>query len=327
MGDATNTVTDADEMSKFEGFSAKDGVRQDPATTEPPKDQEQNPKPASDPKAAAQATEGDEDENEEAEAAGADDDAKKHASAQERINKAVGKQRAAERRAEAAEQRTLALERRLAAIEASLTPKPAQAKSAATDAPPDPSAYKGGEFDSQYIRDLARYEALQATKTLRAETEQSAAERQRAAEAAAVAEKIQTFTDAATETYEDFAEVVFADHNQISQVLVDLCLESDHGAQIAYELALDPKEQRRLVALTPAQQAAWFGRREAALISSQDGDAGQDAANKGGQAAPKQSKAPPPPSHQSKGNGGQATVSASTPNFSDFERMAMGAKS
>lgn len=308
----TVAETDTEQMNRFAGFSVKDGVRDEPAT----KTVEGKAAPAAKTVAKDPAKVDGED--------GDEKDAEKHRSAQSRIDKAVGKQRDAERRATAAETRANNLEQRLAGIEARLTPANGGGKGAAVEGEPDPKKYEGGEFDTRYIRDLARYEAKQATKEIREESRDAASSQQAQAAAAEFQGRIDEFTEKATDTYEDFAEVVFDESNKFSTTVVELSLESEHGAQIAYELALDPKEQRRLAGLTPAQQAKWFGKREIELESSKTTDGEQGEGEGAEKPAAKGSKAPPPPKHQTRGNGGTGGVSAATDDFAAFERMAMG---
>lgn len=318
-GTGTETETDQEQANRFNGFSVIDGEVQ-----EPPKD-EKAEKAAKGSKAAdgddtAKAGEGDDTTK-----AGEGDD--KHRSAQDRINKAVRSQRAAERRADAAEQRANSLEQRFANLEARLTTPKGGGNAGDADKEPDPKSYQGGEFDTRYIRDLARYEARQATKETSAQSRE-AASTQQAREAAAESQRvIDEFTEKASDTYPDFAEVVFDESNKFSTTLVLLSLDSEHGAQIAYELANDPKEQRRLAALTPAAQTKWFVKRELELEGSSPGsDAdGEDAEAKAAAALEaKRTKAPPPPAHKGKGTGGTGQVSAATTDFAAFERMATG---
>jgi hypothetical protein len=198
-----------------------------------------------------------------------------------------------------------------------------------SDAEPDAKDYQGGEFDPRYIRDLARYEARKAATETSRKSQESASSREAAAAAEETQRQIEEFADKASEVYDDFREVVFDDSNKFSPTLVALTIESEFGAQIAYELASDPKEQRRIANLPAAAQAKWFGKREAELESSskaKDANEG-DGAGAGADASSKpKPKAPPPPQHQSKGNGGTGQVSAATTDFAAFERMATGGR-
>lgn len=321
MGDKDNQVQEQDpstEMNRFAGFTAMDGVRQEPA------------KPADDDdkgKSTQAAGGGEDDKN----ADDKGDKGDKHNSAQARIDKAVKAQRTAERRADAAERRADSLEQRLAGIEARLNGGAGGAKPANTnssDTEPDPSKYEGGEFDAKYIRDLARYEATKAARESTRQSAQAAQTQEQQQAAAAFKAQIEEFTEKATDKYDDFAEVVFDESNKFSNTLVELSLDSEYGAQIAYELAQDPKEQRRLANLSPAAQAKWFGKREAEL-SSQAEDAKQKNGESSGdetETAKPKPKAPPPPQHQAKGNGGTGAVNAATEDFAAFERMAMAQK-
>lgn len=309
--------TDAQEMSRFNGFSVIDGVAQEPEKAKPADDGKDDGDTGGD-----EDTSGDEGAKDKA--AAKDDKGDKHRSAQDRIDKAIKNQRAAERRATAAENRANSLEQRLANIEARLTAPAGGSKAADADTEPDPKKYQGGEFDTRYIRDLARYEARQASKETSAQSRE-AANTQQAREAAAEAKRvIDDFAEKASEIYEDFAEVVFDDSNKFSPTLVELSLVSEFGAQIAYELALDAKEQRKVANMTTAQQARWFAKREIELESSKAPDADDKDGDDADPGAERRPKAPPPPKHQVKGSGGTGKVSAATPDFAAFERMAMG---
>lgn len=315
------------QMNQFTGGSFVDGVRQEPAKGADDKDTKegQQSKPTGKQQDTQAAGEGDDTQDGGAKEG---DKGEKHRSAQDRIDKAVKGQRKAERERDALRSELAATNQRLAGIEARLNGAGGGAKPSAnsSDGEPDPTKYEGGEFDAKYIRDLARYEAKKAATETSRQSAAAAQTQEQQQAAAAFKVQLDEFTEKATEIYDDFAEVVFDESNKFSATLVELSLDSEFGAQIAYELALDPKEQRRLAALSPSKQAVWFGQREAEL-SSQAGDAkkqnGESSGDDSDTAKPKP-KAPPPPQHQSKGNGGTGAVSAATEDFGAFERMAMG---
>lgn len=315
--------TSGAQMDKFQGFSTVDG-----AVQTPPKVQNANAKPMKG-KAADAEPEG---EGEEGQQPGGE--GKPHKSADKRISQAVGRQRAAERRADAAEARATATEARLAAIETRLTG--AQTHATAPKAP-DPKDFDGGEFDARYIAALARFEAKQevaaATTTVRAEATATAqtAEQQRAQ--VAFTAKRDAFFETASEEFDDFEEVVGATDVPISPTVGELALDSEFGAQIMYELASDLKEARKVHAMPAAKQAAWFGRQEAKLSSSHsdaddggegDGDDGEPPKRQSGPKS-KVTRAPAPGEYEPRGQGTVPKVSAATPDFAQFERMAMGA--
>lgn len=299
--------SDADQMSAFSGFTTQDGVAvETPAA--PVEPTASAPAPA-EPEASGEES-GDDGEGG---AATEGEQSDRHRSAQARIDKAVARQRAAERRAEE-------LEARLSALEGRAAP-PQQPRQPAADAPPDPTQFQGGEFDPKYVAALSRYEARQEVVKAREEAAQATAERQRADAVREFEEKRGKFVDLGVEKYADFEEVALDNSVHISPTVATLAFESDHGPEIVYALAQDSKEQKRVSAMSPARQAAWFGRREAELeLSSRSPDAGAESP------PPKVTKAPPPPGSTSRGTGGTPKVAADTTDFAQFERMAASQK-
>ena len=318
MGEKTTTQeTPSDEMARFEGFSTVDGAVQEkaaPAATEK--------KPAA--KAAEKAAEAEgEHDDEHADGGGADGAGKPAKSAQERINKAVAKQRAAERRAEELERRIEALERGGRQPQAQQqTTAQQQTPAPGGDKEPVPTDYEGGEYDARYIRDVAKWAAKEELRQTSA-AQQAAREQQTVAERRTeMVKKRDALTEKAVELYDDFEEVVFDDGVIITPTVGELILDSEFGPQIAYALASDPEAQKRVSVMSPARQAAWFGRQEAEL-SSKTPDAGEGEENDE-PPPPKVTKAPPVPRGNARGVGGSPKISADTTNFADFERMASG---
>lgn len=255
--------------------------------------------------------------------------------------------KAAERRAEAAERRADALERRLAALEGGkpLTEgKPAgKDDDAGKPDPTDTEKYQYGELDPKYLKDLARYEALAAVRE-DAESKKTASQAAADKEAQeAFQERVATFAEAGEEEFEDFHETVMEtlaskenpDGWPCSATLGELLMESEHGPAIAYALATDVAEARRVYKMSEPRQAIWFGKKEAELdtagsaANGQEGDGKTPAAAAGGktQAKPavRESKAPPPPS-KVQGGSGNKMPNAATTDFAAFESMAMGQK-
>ena len=88
-------------------------------------------------------------------------------------------------------------------------------------------------------------------------------------------------------------------------------MESPVGAKIAYELAKNPAESRRINALPPLKQAAEFGKMEARLADPPvQGKLGKKAAV---------SQADPPVT-QVRGQGGKFKADSATTDFAAFER-------
>lgn len=350
--DAVNKVPSLDEqMGAFKGFSTEDGevagstaVKGDAAAQEqarqPAKAQTAAEKLAALGKPAGKATKqaqaedehADEDENAEAdEGAGEGEDEgadereqerseRRPKSADKRIAQAVGRQRAAERRAEAAERSLADLNARMARLEqGGLTQGRQPANNAADDqnTPPDPSDYQYGELDVKFIADTARYETLKTLREQDARRAQAQRQTQEDAGREAMAEKFRDFEVAGLARYDDFDEVVTESAKRgewaLSPLLASLLIDSDHGTDIAYHLASNRDEAKRVYAMTPAQQAKWFGQREA-VLSSETPDARQIAA--------RVSQAPGVPRREARGSGSRQQVSPDTADFAAFERLA-----
>lgn len=344
--DAVNKAPTLDEqLGAFKGFSAENGeivgstsakaiaAAQEPAKAvtkpltaaerlaafeKPTKDDD------ADEGAADEPAEGAAEEGEE-EGEGEEDDppaerTTKPKSADKRIAQAVGRQRAAERRAELAERQLSDLAARMTRLESgNLTPQPQRANNATSDigTPPDPSEYQYGELDVKFIADTARYETL---KTLAEQDTRRAAQAQQQRQAAgqtAMAEKYREFESEGLARYDDFDEVVTAGAQRgdwpLSPMLASLLLDSENGTDIAYHLATNRKEAKRVFELTPAQQAKWFGQRDAVLSSDAPG-----AHN----VAKRVSNAPDVPRREARGNGSRQQVSPDTADFAAFERLA-----
>lgn len=259
----------------------------------------------------------------------------KKRSTQDRINKAVRNQRAAERRADAAEARATAAEARLARGDTSdLTGDTKKATNDAAGAP-DPKKYEFGELDTGYMRALARWEAKQeiAEQTEAQRKTQLTASERKAAEK--FEETVTAFEEVGTEKYPDFADVVIeAGRNKewpLSDELGALIFESieEHGPDIAYMLATDLPLATKISKLPARQQLAWFGREQAKLIAGtgatdeddEEGESEDDAAKK--IPAQKVSKAPAPVT-RARGQGSNSSVPGDTTDFRAFEASIQG---
>lgn len=259
----------------------------------------------------------------------------------DRVKRAQEGRRNAERRAAAAERKSADLERRLAALEAGggkvpLTGDTKKANDGASDKEPEPKDFEFGEVDAKYIRALARWEAKQVTAEAakNQQTETRTAEQERAQEE--FTEKKAAFEDAGLEAFDDFQEVVIDTVTlpksdpaawPLSATVGELLLESEHGPAIAYALASDIPEAKRVNKLSPAQQAAWFGRQEAKLSTNTDGKEKPEATARAGrevtkEAAPRAVSRAPLPLERGRGAGGNKQVSAATTDFAAFEALA-----
>ena len=258
--------------------------------------------------------------------------------------KSAARYRKMERERNDAVRKTSELEARLVALEAGnkapLTADKEKGKDAAAEGAPDPKKFEYGELDANYIRALARWEAKQEiaeqTKTQQTETLTAQQKADKEKFEAARAE----FEDKGAELYEDFDEVVMQGARDkawpLSDTLGGVLMTSEYGARIAYELASDPKEAKRVFDLAPMRQVAWLGRREAVLEAESAGSgANDDGKGESGKAAAdtkdtktataKVSKAPAPIT-RTRGQGSASETPGSTQDFAAFEAAAMGRK-
>lgn len=228
---------------------------------------------------------------------------------------------------------------------ASLT---ADAKGAKTELPGKPDhtdaeKYEYGKLDPDYLADLSAWAARNAIHQDK-EASKSGANSEAEAEAkAAFDAKVTEFDEAGLALYEDFDAVVIESRAldkddpaywPLSPTMGELLLESEHGPAIAYELASNPKEARRLCVLSPAAQTKWFVRKEDELsagsgASQQDdgkGDPAAAARQPAKKPAAQESKAPVPlrSARKLNGSGGNQVPNSATPDFAAFEAQAMG---
>lgn len=224
------------------------------------------------------------------------DEPKPKQTAAERIAEVTRARREAERRAEAAE-------RRLAELEKPKTETPAPA----SDGEPDPTQFEYGEADPQFIRALARFEARQEF------AEQSARERQ-TKQVQEQDRSWETAQDAARSKYADYDEVVTEGANEgkwpCTPQMAHAIKTSEAGPDVAYHLASNPADARRIAALDPFSQIRELGKLEGRLSAPapKEPPKGKTATD-----------APAPPEGQARGAGGKFTVSDDTDDFKSFE--------
>jgi hypothetical protein len=221
-------------------------------------------------------------------------------SAQDRIGELTRKRHEADRRAAAAERRAEEAERKLSGF--GQGDKPVNDQEAG---PPDPTKYRYGETDPGFIRDLARHEAKEAYA---AEARESAAR----AQAQQVEQTWRSREDAFAAEKPDYFDKVYADDLPMTRAMTDAIVTSDEGAAVAYHLASNPDEARRIAALSPLAQIREIGRLEGKF-------AAEKSAQPAGEQPKKISDAPTPPP-QGRGQGGRFKVAADTDDFAAFER-------
>ncbi|MCK9513669.1 MAG: hypothetical protein M0R28_20930 [Pigmentiphaga sp.] len=328
-----------DSKDPFEGFESEAFNAGEPIEDKPAKPAKPAaPAPAAAAPKPAGGTEGDgENPDDDDAGTGGDEGAERtpgslKKSVQERINEITRARREAERRAEAAERELNELRNAKPPAAAEKPAKPAAGKGGdestgaegdAAKGPPDPEKYEFGELDSRYIRDLARFEAKAAHDELRELDRQEREQAQAVQQQQAAATKFQQRVEEGSKKYEDFYEKVVIGAEKVewplSPELGSLIVESDVGADIAYHLATNPDEAAQVFALSPLEQARYFGRIEAKFSAEQSAAPGEDAKD---ETAPAKTPKAPPPVAPARGSGGRSKISANTDDFASFEAVA-----
>lgn len=222
------------------------------------------------------------------------------ASVQERIDELTAGRREAERQVAEERRAREALEARIAELEGKGKPAdPKATKERGPDEAPNPDDYEFGEADSKFIADHAAFYALKAV-----------AERQNEQAVLTQLENIETGWKEAVgaseivEQYPDFEDVVTkgADTNAwaCTPVMALLVKSSTVGPDVAYYLAKNPDESRRIAGLADNEQVLEIGRLEGRYLARRESAATAEAP------APKKvTEAPTPPASRSRGAGGQ----------------------
>lgn len=229
------------------------------------------------------------------------------ASVQERIDQLTAARREAERR-EAEALRELEALRAAAPPPA---PKP-EVTNTPEDQAPDPEAYEFGEADARFIADTARFHARQEfqEQTRQAEIRSQIAEVEtKWAGAVAQPDVVAQYPDFAQKVTEGAQKGLWDCTAHMAIVIKS----SEVGPHLAYELATNPAESKRIAGLSPFEQALEIGRLEGRI----------SAERKQTPATPPKvvSDAPTPP-QRSRGAGGKFSVDADTDDFAAFEAFA-----
>lgn len=163
---------------------------------------------------------------------------------------------------------------------------------------PDPKDYEFGAADEKFIADTASFHAEQRFNEL-----QEAKQVEARIEAIETSWKGAIETDAVKEQYPDFDELVTKGADEkawaCSPTMAVLIKQSEVGPHVAYELASNAEESRRIAALEPHDQLLEFGRLEGRAMARAEFAATPTPTQK------RVPSAPPPPVNRSRGNGGQ----------------------
>lgn len=168
---------------------------------------------------------------------------------------------------------------------------------------PNPDDYDLGDMDPRYVRAMIDHGVKQGLDKIRGDVAQDLQHQ-------AGARAWEARQDAARAKFADYdAKVIDGAHNwPCTQEMAEAIKTSDAGGELAYHLASNPDEARRISALPPIAQIRELGRIEARL----------DAPSK--PQAKTATDAPKPPNGQARGAGGQFSPSPETDDFSSFEK-------
>lgn len=148
----------------------------------------------------------------------------------------------------------------------------AAAPVADNDAEPNPEAYPLGDTDPQYLKDMGAFGARSAMKEARAQDAEQAERNAAQAEASRIDANWAQRETAAEEKYPDYDEKVRrgaeAKAWPCTPIMAHTIKTSEQGADVAYHLASNPDEARRIEALDPVSQIRAIGRLEAQLADS-----------------------------------------------------------
>lgn len=240
---------------------------------------------------------------------------------QERIDELVHKARESEREALEYKERLDTVLKKLESEQA-VTPPP-------TPKADEPSAedldehgeakYPLGEFDPNYLRDLARFTVQKETELAREEIRREREEQEAAKAQQFLQEDWNSKVAAATEDrYPDLSEKtqnlvgVFKDIDQgVGEFLAGQLMAMEKGVDVLYHLASNPDEARKIVASGPEKALLAFGRIEARfdLLAEEKTEKKL-----------RVSAAPPPPERLNKGTSVSKDVAPDTDDLDAFER-------
>ena len=175
---------------------------------------------------------------------------------QKRIDRAVRDKYEAQARAKV-------LEERLAAIEARQQ-QPAKATDTAM-----PKIEQFSSFD-EYVEAKASYIARQQIEQTLTEREQRQMAVRAQSERATVAEKWNAKVASATAEMPDFEDVITSSDVPMTEAMQQAIMESDLGPKLAYHLANNPEEARKIAAMSPVGAIRALGRIEERLSKPAD---------------------------------------------------------
>lgn len=206
---------------------------------------------------------------------------------------------------------------RLENLEKGLSPQNRGGNSSTEKAAPDPSdtdKYPLGHLDDRYIEDRLEWlaekkaaERADAVLQRQQEIEQETAQQEMVQ---ALLEKVDDLSTRGSDLFDDFQESVVEAGMRgdwdLDQPTFEAAHEAEHGAQILYELANNPKEASRVAKLSPYQQLKF--------VQERDAEIGK------GKSARRIPRAGEPPKNAARGANSRTTINPATDNLDDFEK-------
>lgn len=176
---------------------------------------------------------------------------------------------------------------------------------------PNPEDYEYGEADPSYIKDSSTFHA-------RMEFQRQESERALKTEFEQIEAGYKERVETVREHYPDYDEKVVkgAEGDNpawVATPVMALAMRTaDNGPDVAYHLATNPDESRRIAKLSPLEQAREMGRLEGRFERQKEEAA---------KPAPKRlSSAPKPPTNVARGAGGKFKVEPDTDDFGSFDK-------
>lgn len=178
------------------------------------------------------------------------------------------------------------------------------------DGEPNPDDFEYGETDPKYIQAVIDH---RVSKGLDAVTKNLAQQQADQAQARAW----EAAQDAARAEFDDFDKVIAAKDEDgaiawdCSPIMAQTIKSIPEGAKLAYQLAIDPAESKRIAALPEPLQLIEAGRLMARIDASKTAPAKQTKTA---------TDAPRPPETLARGAGGRFSVAPDTDDFAAFEK-------
>ena len=166
---------------------------------------------------------------------------------------------------------------------------------------PEPAQFAHGEVDPDYLQALGVH-------TARAEFQRLSQERERLAQAHAVETSWNARQEAFASARPDYFEALAGDW-PCSAPMADAIRTSEDGAHVAYHLARNPDQARRIAGLEPLAQIREIGRLEARLTKA------------AGSSSIRAYSGAPSPAPFGRGGGGRFKIDPATSDFAAFEKQ------